>query len=67
MAELAPGELRAKLPQLEKALTNRFREHHAFLLERMLAHVDDLEADIAAVTQRIEAAVAPFRVPAHPA
>lgn len=60
MADLARGKLRAKLPQLEKALTSRFREHHAFLLERMLAHVDDLEADIAAVTERIEAAVAPF-------
>ena len=30
------------------------------LLERMLSHVDDLEADIAALTERIEAAVAPF-------
>ena len=26
----------------------------------MLAHVDDLEADIAALTERIEAATAPF-------
>ena len=60
MAELARGKLRGKLPQLEKALTGRFREHHAFLLERMLAHVDDLEADIAALTERIEAATAPF-------
>lgn len=60
MAELARGKLRAKLPQLEKALTSRFREHHAFLLERMLAHVDDLEADIAALSQRIEAAMVPF-------
>jgi transposase len=60
MAELARGKLRAKLPALKKALTSRFREHHAFLLERMLAHIDDLEADIAAITQRIEAAIAPF-------
>lgn len=60
MAELARGKLRAKLPQLQKALTSRFREHHAFLLNRMLSHVDDLEADIAALSERIEAAVAPF-------
>jgi len=60
LADLARGKLRAKLPALRKALTGCFREHHAFLLERMLSHVDDLEADIAALTERIEAATAPF-------
>ncbi len=60
LAELAKGKLRAKLPALRKALTARFRGHHAFLLERMLAHVDDLEADIVALGERIEAATAPF-------
>jgi transposase len=60
LADLAKGKLRAKLPALHKALTARFRDHHAFLLERMLAHVVDLESDIAAVQERIEAAVAPF-------
>ena len=60
LAELARGKLRAKLPALRKALTARFRDHHGFLLERMLAHLDDLEADIAAVSERIEAATAPF-------
>ena len=60
LAELAKGKLRAKLPALRKALTARFRGHHAFLLERMLAHVDDLEADIVALSERIGAAVDPF-------
>jgi transposase len=60
LAELARGKLRAKLPALRKALTARFRDHHAFLLERMLAHVEDLESDIAALSERIEAATAPF-------
>jgi transposase len=60
LAELARGKLRAKLPALRKALTGRFRDHHAFLLERMLSHVDDLEADIAALTERIGVATAPF-------
>jgi transposase len=60
LAELARGKLRAKLPALSKALTGRFREHHAFLLQRMLSHVDDLEADIAALTERIEAQTSPF-------
>lgn len=52
--------MRVKLPALRKALTARFRGHHAFLLQRMLAHVDDLEADIIALSERIEAATAPF-------
>jgi transposase len=60
LAELARGKLRAKLPALRKALTGRFREHHAFLLERMLAHVEDLEDDIAALSERVEAATVPF-------
>jgi transposase len=60
LAELARSKLRVKLPALRKALTARFRDHHGFLLERMLAHVDDLDADIVALGQRIEAAVAPF-------
>ncbi len=60
LAQLAKGRLRAKLPALRKALTARFREHHAFLLERMLAHIHDLEADIAAQSERIALAIAPF-------
>jgi transposase len=60
LAELARGKLRAKLPALRKALTGRFRDHHAFLLERMLAHITDLEADIVALNERIESATAPF-------
>lgn len=61
LAELARGRLRAKLPALQKALTvGTFGGHHAFLLERMLAHVETLDADIAALGQRIEGACAPF-------
>lgn len=61
LAELAKGRLRPKLAQLRKALTAPgFREHHAFLLQRMLAHAEALEADIAAISERIEGAMAPF-------
>jgi transposase len=60
LADLAKGKLRAKLPALPKALTARFGDHHAFLLQRMLAHVEDLESDIAALSERIQAAIAPF-------
>src|SRR5450756_2418038 len=60
LAELAKGRMRTKIPDLRKALTGRFREHHGFLLKRMLDHVEAQEAEIAALDERIEAAIAPF-------
>jgi transposase len=60
LADLAKGKLRIKLPALRKALTGRFEDHHAFLLERMLAHVEELEADIQAVSDRIAEEIRPF-------
>src|SRR3954452_13651318 len=60
LAELAKARLRAKLPQLRRALTGRFRAHHAFLLARMLAHVEALEADIEVLSQRIAELVEPW-------
>lgn len=60
LAELAKGRMRTKIPDLRKALTGRFSQHHAFLLARMLDHVEAQEADIAALDERIEAALAPF-------
>lgn len=60
LAELAKGKLRAKLAQLEKALTGRFRDHHAFLVADILAHLDYLEERISTFNERIEAKLAPF-------
>ncbi len=60
LSQLAKGKLRAKLPELRKALTARFTDHHSFLLERMLAHVEELESDIDAISGRIEQEIAPF-------
>ena len=57
---MAKARLRTKLPQLRKALTARFRAHHAFLLARMLAHVEALEADIDVLSQRIAELVEPW-------
>jgi transposase len=54
LAQLAKGKLRKKLPALRKALEGRFGAHHAFLLERMLAHIEDLEDDITAICARVE-------------
>jgi len=61
LAELARARLRAKLPELRRALTARFREHHAFLLARMLAHIEALEHDIEVVSERIAELIEPWQ------
>ena len=58
LAQMARTAMRAKIRDLEEAFVGRFSEHHAFLLARMLAHIDALNADIAAVEDRIEQLVA---------
>ena len=60
LAELAKGKLKKKLPDLQKALTGRFRSHHAFLVSRILAHLDYLEDEIEAFSQKIGETIAPF-------
>jgi len=58
LADLAKGRMRAKIPDLNKALTGRFSEHHAFLLQRMLDHIEFQEAEIAEPDARIEGLLA---------
>jgi len=58
LAQLARSRMRTKLPELREAFIGRFTEHHAFLLARMLAHIDAVDADIAAIEDRIEDQVA---------
>jgi transposase len=60
LAELARTRLRAKRGLLEEAFVGRFSDHHAFLLETMLARVDQASADIAELDRRVEAEIAPF-------
>ena len=60
LADLARARLRAKLPELRKALTARFRDHHAFLLTRMLTNIEALEADIDVLSERIAELVEPW-------
>lgn len=60
LADLAKGLLRRKLAELERALTGRFRDHHAFMVSDILAHLDYLEERIAAFGARIEEKLAPF-------
>lgn len=60
IADLARGRLRGKLPALRQALQGRFRPHHAFLLEQILAKIDFLEEIIATCSARIDQLLAPF-------
>jgi transposase len=60
LAEMARTRMRSKLADLREAFVGRFTDHHAFLLARMLAHIDALQADITAVEQRIETLIVPF-------
>jgi transposase len=60
LARLARSRMRAKIPDLEEAFVGRFSDHHAFLLAKMLARIDALDGDIAAVEARMEDLLAPF-------
>jgi transposase len=65
LAQLARGVMRGKIPALQEAFTGYFTGHHAFLLQRMLARVDAIDADIAALDERIEEMIAPFAAAAR--
>jgi transposase len=60
LAGLAKRTLRNKIPALVDALQGRFTEHHAFMVSQYLAQLDTQQATIEALTERIEAVIAPF-------
>ncbi len=60
LAELARGKLRKKLPELRRALQGRFRRHHAFLVEQILAKIDFLDETLDRITAELEERLAPF-------
>jgi transposase len=60
LAQLARSRMRAKISLLEEAFTGHFTDHHAFLLERMLARIDAIDADIATLEAKIEEMLLPF-------
>jgi transposase len=59
LAELARGRLRPKVGQLTEALTGRFGAHHGVMVAEMLAHIDELDASIARITDEIATVIAP--------
>jgi transposase len=53
LAEMARGRMRAKIGALTDALAGRFNEHHAMLCRTMLARIDQADATIAELSERI--------------
>ena len=60
LAELARGQLRRKLPQLQSALTGRFGTHHALLVAEVLSLLDYLDESIGRLSVEIDRVIAPF-------
>jgi transposase len=61
LADLARGRMRPKIPDLQQAMVGRFGPHHTFLCRMHLDRIDALDRDIATLSKRIEAVMAPFR------
>ena len=60
MAKLAKQRMRRKIPELELALEGSFDEHHRFLLQMQLEHLERLDEQIDALDARIEERIAPY-------
>lgn len=58
LAGLARGRMRAKIPNLEQALTGRFEDHHAYLIKTLLELHDQLDSKVAELDAKITAAIA---------
>ena len=57
---MAKGRMRKKIPQLRDAMAGRFSEHHALLCRAMLARIDQADATIDELTDRIDELLAPY-------
>jgi transposase len=60
LAELARGRLRAKLPELEKALEGQVTAHHRFLLRELMRQLSFLEGQVARFEKEIQRQMPPF-------
>jgi transposase len=60
LADLAKARLRAKIPELTRALDSRFDEYHAVQLRQLLGHIDWFDATIDTLNGRIEMMTEPW-------
>jgi transposase len=61
LADMAKRRMRSKIPELTEALTGRFGDHHAFLVQVHLDLIDQNTRAIEDLTARIEVVMTPFR------
>jgi transposase len=66
LADLALGKMRPKRLALKEALTGRFDEHHAELIDMLLEEVDALTAKIDTLTERAAQLIAQIPAAAAP-
>jgi transposase len=59
LAELAEGRLRGKIPELKRALEGHFTEHHRFMVEHLLTHLEELERHVEELGDRIARCLEP--------
>jgi transposase len=60
MAEMAQSRLRAKIPQLRRALRGQVTDHHRYQLRAPMEHVAHLEGLIEQIGDRVALAMAPY-------
>lgn len=60
LAELARGRLRAKLPELERAMEGHLTPHHRFLLRELMRQLAFLEQEVDRFEKEIQRQIRPF-------
>ena len=60
LAQMAKGRMRAKIDQLEEALSGHFGAHHAIVCRQIIDHIDFLDHSIAALTEEVTTRLVPF-------
>ena len=60
LADLAERSLRRKIPELKLALVGHFTDHHRFLVEHLLGHLDDLERQVEEISGRVAERLRPL-------
>jgi transposase len=62
LAQLAKGRMRAKIPELQRALAGSFRPHQQFMVARHLAYIDAIDEIVEQVSGEIAERLRPAEV-----
>src|ERR1035437_5065405 len=60
LAQMAKSRMRAKIPQLEEALSGTFTTHHAAVSRQVIDHIDFIEQSISTLSAEIASRLAPY-------